>query len=145
MARSDKAVGSNNLKSGICKGKRVEKHRGVFLGSLFSRSRLPLILRDKNERTYPVEDGFAHFRIRTFDFFRSTSYNGRRTTKEERQMEQKYDMALTSQEWRLIIESLNRLRNQLIAEGRYTDAVDELLIKVVNAKVKKHRLWGWRS
>jgi hypothetical protein len=59
-------------------------------------------------------------------------------------MAQKYHIALTSQEWRLIIESLNRLRNQLIAEGRYTDAVDELLIKVVNAKVKKCRMWGWR-
>jgi hypothetical protein len=84
-------------------------------------------------RTHPAKDGFAHFHIRTFDFFRSTSYNGRRTTREGRQMEQKYEIALTSQEWRLIIECLNRLRNQLIAEGRYTDAVDELLIKVVNA------------
>jgi hypothetical protein len=60
-------------------------------------------------------------------------------------MAQKYHIALTSQEWRLIIESLNRLRNQLIAEGRYTDAVDELLIKVVKAKVKKCRMWGWRA
>jgi hypothetical protein len=60
-------------------------------------------------------------------------------------MEQKCDIAVTSQEWRLIIESLNQLRNQLIAEGRYTDAVDELLIQVANAKVKKRRLWGWRT
>jgi hypothetical protein len=52
---------------------------------------------------------------------------------------------VTRQEWRLIIESLNRLRNQLIAEGRYTDAVDELLIQVANAKAKKRRLWGWRA
>jgi hypothetical protein len=59
-------------------------------------------------------------------------------------MAQKYHIALTSQEWRLIIESMNRLRNQLIAEGRYTDAVDELLVKVVNAKVKKCRMWGRR-
>jgi endo-alpha-1,4-polygalactosaminidase (GH114 family) len=57
-------------------------------------------------------------------------------------MEQSYDVALTSQEWRIIIGSLNRLRNRLISEGRYTDTVDELLIKVVNTKVKKRRLWG---
>jgi endo-alpha-1,4-polygalactosaminidase (GH114 family) len=60
-------------------------------------------------------------------------------------MEQSYDVALTSQEWRIIIGSLNRLRNRLISEGRYTDTVDELLIKVVNTKVKKRRLWGWRA
>jgi hypothetical protein len=60
-------------------------------------------------------------------------------------MKQTYDVALTSQEWRLIIESLNRIRNRLIAEGQYTDAVDELLIQVVNAKAKKHGLWGWRA
>ena len=30
----------------------------------------------------------------------------------------------------IIIRALVELRNQLIAEGRYTDAVDELLIKL---------------
>ena len=30
----------------------------------------------------------------------------------------------------IIIKSLIELRNQLIAEGRYTDAVDDLLIKL---------------
>ena len=30
----------------------------------------------------------------------------------------------------IIIRALIELRNQLIAEGRYTDAVDELLIKI---------------
>lgn len=30
----------------------------------------------------------------------------------------------------IIIKALIELRNQLIAEGRYTDAVDELLIKI---------------
>ena len=34
-------------------------------------------------------------------------------------------------ERRLIIETLNRMRNRLIAAGRYTEAVDELLIKVI--------------
>jgi len=45
-------------------------------------------------------------------------------------MKQKYYVEVNRQEWRLIIEALNRLRNKLIAAGRYTDAVDEMLIKV---------------
>ena len=36
---------------------------------------------------------------------------------------------LTYDEARIIIMSLIELKNQLIREGRYTDAVDELLIK----------------
>ena len=56
-------------------------------------------------------------------------------------MRQKYYMALTGQERRMVIESLNRLRNKLISAGRYTDAVDELLIKV--AKIGNRRFFGW--
>ena len=52
-------------------------------------------------------------------------------------MKQNYYLALDMAERRLIIGSLNDLRSKLIAAGRYTDAVDELLIKFVNAKVKK--------
>ena len=48
-------------------------------------------------------------------------------------MKQKYYVELNRQEWRLIIEGLNRFRNKLIAAGRYTDAVDEILIKVANS------------
>lgn len=43
-------------------------------------------------------------------------------------MKQKYYVELNRQEWRLIIEGLNRFRNKLIAAGRYTDAVDEILM-----------------
>ena len=39
-----------------------------------------------------------------------------------------------------MIESLNNLRNRLISEGNYTDAVDEVLIKVANAKTKKFKI-----
>ena len=35
-------------------------------------------------------------------------------------------------EIRILILALNELRNQLIREERYTDAVDELLIKLVD-------------
>ena len=59
-------------------------------------------------------------------------------------MKQKYYVEVNRQEWRLIIEALNRLRNKLIAAGRYTDAVDEILIKVAKAKPQKSMLCGWR-
>ena len=59
-------------------------------------------------------------------------------------MKQKYYVELNRQEWRLIIEGLNRFRNKLIAAGRDTDAVEEILIKVAEAKPQKSMLWGWR-
>ena len=60
-------------------------------------------------------------------------------------MKQRYYLALTTEEWRLMIESLNNLRNRLISEGKYTDAVDEVLIKVTNAKTKKFKITEWRA
>ncbi len=55
-------------------------------------------------------------------------------------MKQKYYLALTTEEWRLMIEALNDLRNRLISADRYTDAVDEVLVKVANAKTKKFKI-----
>ena len=43
-----------------------------------------------------------------------------------------------------MIEFLNNLRNRLILENRYTDAVDEVLIKVENAKTKRFKITEWR-
>lgn len=53
---------------------------------------------------------------------------------------QKYYIAIDEYERRIIINSLNNLRNKLIAEGRYTDAVDELLLKIANAKQKRFKI-----
>ena len=55
-------------------------------------------------------------------------------------MQQKYHLALDAEELWLIVEILNNLRNRLIEAGKYTDTVDELLIKFVNAKVKKFKV-----
>jgi len=44
----------------------------------------------------------------------------------------KMKVALTYDEKRIILMSLIELKNQLIREGRYTDAVDELLIKFID-------------
>lgn len=32
------------------------------------------------------------------------------------------------------------MRNRLIANGKYTDAVDELLLKIIDAKQKKFKV-----
>lgn len=43
---------------------------------------------------------------------------------------QKYYLAIDDYEYCVIIDSLNNLRNKLIANRRYTDAVDEMIIKL---------------
>ena len=55
-------------------------------------------------------------------------------------MKQKYYLALSNQEHRLIIESMNQLRNKLIAGGKYTDAADDVLLKIIGAKRKKFKV-----
>lgn len=35
---------------------------------------------------------------------------------------------------------LNEMRNNLIANGKYTDAVDEVLLKIIDAKQKKFKV-----
>ncbi len=52
----------------------------------------------------------------------------------------KYYIAIDENERRIIINALNFLRNKLLAEGRYTDAVDDILIKVVNAPIRKFKV-----
>ena len=42
-----------------------------------------------------------------------------------------------SHERKLLIHSLVELKNQLIQQGRYTDCVDELIFKVINAPTKR--------
>ena len=55
-------------------------------------------------------------------------------------MKQKYYLVLNNQERRFVIESLNQLRNKLIVDGKYTDAVDKVLIKIIGAKQKNFKL-----
>ena len=51
--------------------------------------------------------------------------------------EKKYHIYLTAEEQSRVIQSLIRLKNNLITEGRYTDAVDDVLCKVLSAKKKR--------
>ena len=49
----------------------------------------------------------------------------------------KVKLFLSEDEWRLVIHCLNKKRNNLIAEGKYTDTVDSALLKVIDAPTKK--------
>ena len=58
-------------------------------------------------------------------------------------MKKKRYITLDDYECKIVINALNDLRNSLIQQGRYTDAVDEIMIKVINAKPKSKPLF-WR-
>ena len=49
----------------------------------------------------------------------------------------KYHIYLTPDERHTVINSLIELRNDLILRGKYTDIIDELLIKLTKARIKK--------
>ena len=40
----------------------------------------------------------------------------------------------------MIIHFLNSLRNRLVAQGKYTDGVNDVLVKVIGAKKKKFKI-----
>ena len=43
-------------------------------------------------------------------------------------------------EWRLVLSAMNALRNDLISKGRYTDVVDEVILKITKAPIKKEKV-----
>lgn len=49
----------------------------------------------------------------------------------------KYHIYLTPEERKLIIESLISEKSSLISAGKYTDGVDDVLLKILQAKKKK--------
>ncbi|EOS81363.1 hypothetical protein C817_01021 [Dorea sp. 5-2] len=54
--------------------------------------------------------------------------------------EKKNHLYVDSRERTLLLHSLVELKNQLIQQGRYTDCVDELIFKVVNAPIKRMKI-----
>ena len=54
--------------------------------------------------------------------------------------EKKYHIYLTDDEQSRVIQSLINLKNNLIAQGRYTDGVDNVLCKVMSAKKRKLKI-----
>lgn len=54
--------------------------------------------------------------------------------------EQKYHLYLSKDEYSEVLQSLIRLKNSLIAQGRYTDGVDDVLCKVLSTKKRKLKI-----
>ena len=52
-------------------------------------------------------------------------------------MGKKYYIALDDFERRVVVNCLNNMRNILIADGKYTDAVDDVLLKIIDVPTKK--------
>ena len=44
---------------------------------------------------------------------------------------------LNEAEWRLMVHSLNELRTKYIQAGKFTDVIDETILKIVTAPIKK--------
>lgn len=115
MPQPTKALISNEQKSGIRKGSnRASTGKvGALLLSVY---------------IYSI--------IASLRFLQLPEYNGSvrrcRTMKE-----QKYHIYLTEQERSEVIKSLIDLKNTLIRQGKYTDAVDDVLVKLTGAKRKK--------
>jgi hypothetical protein len=51
--------------------------------------------------------------------------------------EKKYYIALDDFERRVVVNCMNEMRNKLITDGKYTDALDEVLLKIIHSKQKK--------
>ena len=51
-----------------------------------------------------------------------------------------YHIYLDSHKRKLLIHSLVELKNQLIQQGGYTDCIDELIFKVINAPSKRMKI-----
>ena len=51
--------------------------------------------------------------------------------------EKKFYIVLDDFERRVVVNCMNEMRNKLIADGKDTDALDEVLLKVIRSKQKK--------
>ena len=52
-------------------------------------------------------------------------------------MEKRYILKLDDFEHRVLVNALNSMRNKLIQGGQYNDALDRLILKVIDTPVKK--------
>ena len=52
-------------------------------------------------------------------------------------MDMKYILKIDDFEHRVLVNALNSMRNQLIQEGQYNDDLDSLILKVIDAPIKK--------
>ena len=54
--------------------------------------------------------------------------------------DKKYYIALDDFERRVIVNCMNEMRNSLIEDGKCTDTLDEVLLKVIRSKQKKFKV-----
>ncbi len=54
--------------------------------------------------------------------------------------EKRYFVAFDDLERRIMVNCLDEVRTQLKQEGRYTDAVDELILRICDAPTKKFKI-----
>ena len=52
----------------------------------------------------------------------------------------KYHVYLTNEQRHIMLDSLIEKKNELIRTGHYADAIDEIIIKVMKAKIKRVRV-----
>ena len=52
-------------------------------------------------------------------------------------LKKKHYLYLDEAEHSVLIKSLVQLKNRLIREGRFTDCVDDLILKAISAPVRK--------
>ena len=55
-------------------------------------------------------------------------------------MKTTFYLALNDSERSMIIHSLNNLRNRLIEQGKCTDVVADILVKIIGVKKKKFKI-----
>ena len=55
-------------------------------------------------------------------------------------MKNTYYLALDDTERTLVIRILNNMRNRLINQNKYTDGVDDVLIKIISARKKNFNI-----
>ena len=51
--------------------------------------------------------------------------------------EKKFYIVLDAFERRVVVNRMNEMRNSLIEDGKCTDALDEVLLKIIRSKQKK--------
>ena len=51
--------------------------------------------------------------------------------------EKKFYIVLDDFERRVVVNRMNEMRNSLIEDGKCTDALDEVLLKIIRSKQKK--------
>lgn len=59
--------------------------------------------------------------------------------------EDKKVVTLSEFEQRVLVKGMNEYRNDLIQEGKPTEDVDDVLLKVIDAPSKKPKRWGTRE